>query len=189
MNKFIVTAAIAALTMSAPAMAQKNPGWYGGLGVGWTTIEAEGAKDRATGLGLYGGYQVNQYFAWEGELQWSGDAKDQIGNTSFEGSYNNFGVGIVGMYPIGDIVSVFGRFTAIYGKGEFTTQQQGFAADTQTARDGGYSVGIGAGTQFGPVDLRLRYDYLRVTFSDIGGDFDKPTRIGLDVLWRFGDSK
>jgi len=188
MKKLVTTVAAVAVLAAAPAMAQKNEGWYAGLGLGFTEIKSEDVKDRATGLGGYLGYQMNPYFAFEGELQMSGEAKDTIEDTTFKGKYNNFGVGVVGMYPIGNVFSVFGRFAAIYGKGEFKIQEGDDPQEKITARDGGYSVGVGAGAQFGPVDIRLRYDYMRVRFND-GDDIDKPNRIGLDVLWRFGDSK
>jgi len=196
MKKFLSIAAAAAVLVSAPAFAEKEPGWYIGAGVGSTKFEADDdagkLKDNSIGGTLIGGYQVNKYLAWEGELQFSGEAKDTLtidpdNDITAKFNYNNWAIGVVGMLPFANRWTVFGRFLATYGKAELKTSGQDDGDDfseKETFRDGGYILGVGGSVQFGAVDLRLRYDYQRVRFGN-SDTIDKPTRIGLDALWRF----
>ncbi len=182
MRAIIGIFAASVLLVSAPATA-KEPGWYVGAGAGATEFKVQTGngrtKDYAIGGSLIGGYQQNEYIAWEGELTYSGEAKDTINGIETKTSYDSWNIGIVAMYPLGDIFSVFGKLGATYGKGEYTID-----GVKNTARDGGYTLGFGGGMQFGPVDLRLRYDLQRVRLDNIDV-VDKPNRLGLDVLWRF----
>jgi len=199
MKKIVGLVAIAAFAVSAPALA-KEPGWYVGAGIGSTKFKADvdldgqdnEVKDDSLGGTLIAGYQMNKYFAWEGELQFSGEAKDSLtidqdNDITTKFNYNNWAIGVVGMLPFANRFTVFGRALATYGKAELKASGQedgNSVSEKQTFRDGGYVLGVGGSVQFGPVDLRLRYDYQRVRF-DNKDDIDEPTRIGLDALWRF----
>ena len=170
----------AATLLISSATFAKEPGWYGGVSIGSTKIEAAGLKDDSIGGGLLGGYQQNKYLAWEGEIQTSGEAKGLgTGQVNIKAKYESWAIGIVGMYPFADRFTVFGRFLPMYGKFSIDSD-----AGNKSEREGGYTIGAGASAQFGPVDLRLRYDLQRVNFEK-DNSIDYPKRIGLDVLWRF----
>ena len=177
----IFTASV--LLVSGPVLA-KDVGWYTGLGMTYTDFKVNAgalgtAKDKTPGFLVLGGYQISPHIAFEGELAYSGEAKDSINGTNVKVNYNSWTVGIVGNLPIGDVFDVFAKFGATYGQGEYTI------GDVKTtARDGGYTAGAGAGMHFGAVDLRLRYEVQRVRF-DNRDVVDNPTRLGLDVLFRF----
>ncbi len=187
MRALISILTAATLLVSGAAFA-KEPGWYGGVSLGYTELAVgDGVKDKALGLGLLGGYQQNKYIAWEGEVQTSGEAKDSAmingSSVDVEAKYESWAIGIVGMYPFAERFTVFGRFLPMYGR--FTVDSSGGGESNKvTEREGGYTVGAGASAQFGPVDLRLRYDLQRVNFEK-APDIGYPKRLGLDVLWRF----
>jgi len=177
----IFTASV--LLVSGPVLA-KDVGWYTGLGMTYTDFKVNAGaagtvNDKTPGFLVLGGYQVTPRIGFEGELAYSGEAKDSVNGTEVNVNYNSWTVGIVGNLPIGEVFDVFAKFGATYGQGEYTI------GDVKTtARDGGYTVGGGAGMSVGAVDVRLRYEVQRVRLdnSDI---VDNPTRLGLDVLFRF----
>jgi len=180
--------AASVMLVSAPAMS-KEPGWYIGAGAGSTKFKTnEGFSEEGLGLALLGGYQVNPYFAWEGELNYSGEAKGTatVNNTEVltRAHYTNWAVGVVGMIPFEQRFAVFGRAQAAYGQFEIDREPAGAPDQKTTSRDGGYILGVGASVQFGAADIRLRYDYQRFSFDE-SPEVGKPTRIGLDFLWRF----
>jgi hypothetical protein len=178
--KAIISISIAAMLLVSSALFAKEPGWYGGVSAGSTEIQAFGLDDDAISGGLLVGFQQSKYIAWEGEVQFSGTAKGQISRVDAEAQYDSWAIGIVGMYPISERYTIFGRFLPMYGR--FKVDSIGGL--NQNEREGGYTIGAGASAQLGGFDLRLRYDVQRVNFEK-EPEIKYPKRIGFDVLWQF----
>lgn len=185
MKALIGIFAASVMLVSGSVVAGEDSGWYVGAGVGATEFEGDNDFSETTyGPMVIGGYQVNKYLAWEGEIEYSGEAKgdfrDDGGSGSVAVEYTHVAAGILGNIPIGNF-GIFGRALAGGGKLTSVVSYNG-VSDVNSSLDFGYVLGAGVSGQFGPVGVRLRYDYNHVSFDN---GIAKPESVSIDALWRF----
>jgi len=174
--KFMALAAAAAgvMLVGAPAQAQSvESGLY--AGAGYTHYSAE--DDVSVG-GITGrlGYQVNKYFAVEGEGTFGvmDDTVNVLGTDVDVELDNAWGVYGVGTLPVSERVNLFGRV------GWAKVSVEGSAAGVSaSAEDDG--VGYGVGGTFGLTDrFALRAEYTRLE-----GDDDAVDTFGIGGQMKF----
>ena len=146
--------------------------------------------DSDTGLGLGGGYQMNEHFALEfayadlGSTSYSFTATvedvdgDQAeADVELESSANGPVFSALGIWPVGERFSVFGRvgFSLLNAKGTARVTIGGEAARaSQESQKADPMFGIGADYSFGKhFAVRLAWDrYLDVGTNNTTGDID-----------------
>jgi OOP family OmpA-OmpF porin len=156
--------------------------------------------DSDTGFGVAGGYQLNDYFAFEfayvdlGRIDYAASATISDGTTTsdaevaFESTADGPVVSVLGMYPIGERFSVFGRVGISFLEAEGTariTVDGTTGAASQSSQKSDPVFGVGAEfslTKYWAV--RLAWErYLDVGTADVAGDTDTDL-ISLGI--RFG---
>ncbi len=92
---------------AASASASEEQGWYLGASVGQSNTDTFNfSTNTATGYSVLGGYQVMKYFA--AEVNWSDLGSPTLtGGTSAR--IDAYGARAVGIYPFGNMWSVFGK--------------------------------------------------------------------------------
>ena len=209
MKKRLITAAFAGLATLAAGGASAadrdgyNDGWYGGLRLGRTTENLGGGAidsalgnqglagasaldHRATGWGLFAGYQVNRNFALEGGY-------DQLGRFNYSSAVSSpaadtvsgrfdahaFDLSAVGILPIAPGWSAFGKAGIAYSEAKLDAGSTGAVAvssqhhwSTEPLLGGGISVDVTRN-----VFVRAEWDrFLHVGDSNTGrGDIDMYT--------------
>ncbi|MGH8203122.1 MAG: outer membrane beta-barrel protein [Steroidobacteraceae bacterium] len=158
--------------------------------------------DSDTGFGLAGGYQLNDYFALEfsyvdlGSVDYQATSTVTDGTSSavietqLESSANGPIVSALGIFPIGERFSVFGRFgfSLLNAEGSARITLDGMTQRiSQSSQKSDPVFGIGA--EFSMTrhfTLRLAWDrYLDVGTADVSGDIDADLitlgiRMGVD---------
>ena len=130
------TALAAALALSlgtglAHAQSSDSAGWYGGIDVGHSRLDADGlSDDTGTALGIDGGYRVNRNFAVEAGYE-------HLGNFSPSYQARALSLSGVGILPLEHGFSVYGKL------GVARTQ-----ADVVGASDHLYTPVVGAGVYY-----------------------------------------
>jgi opacity protein-like surface antigen len=159
--------------------------------------------DSDTGLGLGGGYQLNDHFALEfayvdlgsATYDFTATLEDEDGNQAnadveFESSADGPVFSALGIWPIGERFSVFGRagFSLLNAKGtaRVTIDDQA-GRDSQESQKFDPMFGIGAEYNIGKhFAVRLAWDrYLDVGTSNTTGDIDSDV-ISLGVRMNTG---
>lgn len=158
---------------AVPAIAQDAKGFYlgGSLGSGESKNTCEGiigrCDDTDTAYKLFGGYHVNENFAWELAYGYLGDV---AASGTFAGAPLNFEVtnkaldfsGIVTV-PVNERFSVFGRFGIYRSQVELHGNLPGLqGADHNTS----FTWGLGMRFHFGRA-FALRAEWQQ--YPDIGG--------------------
>jgi outer membrane immunogenic protein len=171
--KSLFIAASAVALIAGAASAQEGPFR---VGVGYQAIDTDGATyDAAT---LRGSYDINQFFAIEGDLLVGlGSETTVIGGTPVKSSID-YGVGIYGVaqYPLADQFTVFARGGYIYADVEGSIGGVTVSSDID-----GWAFGAGAEWAFaGPNAVRI--DYTRYDFVNGNGNADA---FGISYVRRF----
>jgi OOP family OmpA-OmpF porin len=155
MKKTTVAATLAALSLCAglaqAQTANTQPGFYAGIDVGASRLNAGGlSDDTGTSVGVNGGYRVNRNFAVEG-------AYDHLGNFSPSYQAHALSLSAVGILPLEHGLSVYGK------AGFARTEAQAVAAS-----DHNDSPLIGAGVTYdmtSRVFLKAGWDH----YTKVGG--------------------
>ena len=177
-----------AMAFTGPALAQ-DTGFYAGLHIGQTSVD-----DACTGIGgpgvscddkdsawkILGGYQFNRHFAVElgytdlGEVSASGPGGSaSVESTAFE-------VVAVGIFPIADKFSIYGKL-GMY-RGETDASAPG-VSESETNND--LTFGFGVRYDF-TKNLGVRGEWQK--YQDVGGgnigesDVDV---ISIGLIWKF----
>jgi len=160
--------AILAVLASSNALAAE-PGFYGGINVGQSmaTIDDEritsnllsqgftgvsiADDDRDVGFKIFGGYQINRYFAIEGGYVNLGEfgytatttpAGTMTGNIELQG----VNLDVVGILPFTEKLSAFARAGVLYAEAKDTFTTTGLVINTNpnpSKRDTNYKFGVG----------------------------------------------
>ncbi len=194
------------LTAGFSSLAAADPGWYVGLSggqskagtgggeldstfgsLGFTTSSSMDETD--TGWKLFAGYQFNPYFAVEGGYVDLGEFSFSTSVTAAPAGYttgslsgnvktkNGFLVDAVGIWPVTDKVSVFGKLGAYSMKTELSASgSSGSLSESSTDSD--LHWGIGAGYDFDK-NFGARLEWER--FNDVGNK-DKTGEMNVDLL-------
>ncbi|MHB9020826.1 MAG: outer membrane beta-barrel protein [Halothiobacillus sp.] len=202
---------LVAAIMSGPVAVADNSGWYVGgnvgqsrakidneritrnlLGSGFTTNSMKD-DDRDIGYKLYGGYQFNKYFALEGgyfNLGKFGYTANTTPAGSLTGKIKLQGVNldVVGLWPITDKFSLFGRVGVNYAKAQDNFVGTGAVQvvnSNPSARDTNYKFGVGA--QYALTEsLDVRAEIERYRINDAVGNKGDIDLISAGIVYRFG---
>jgi OmpA-OmpF porin, OOP family len=177
-----------ALTAAMAAQADVQPGFYMGAGIGSTKIDDDGFDgagidfdDSDTGFKVFGGYSFSQNFAIEATYfdfgEASGRFEDFVGPVSFDVGVSGLSASAVGVLPLSDMFSVFGKLGyASYDVDAHASVagQSGSASESESD----LMYGAGAALSFGQFEARAEFEAINVD----GGDANM---ISLNGLFRF----
>jgi OmpA-OmpF porin, OOP family len=198
-NAALALAGAAALTLPSIGMAQSMSGpdsaWYIGGSVGQSKfdVDCSGATcdDTDTAFRVFGGYMFNKHFGVElgyadlGKLTITG-ALPPFGTVSASLKVKAFDLVAVGVLPIGDKFSVYGKLGMYRADSDLsassTTGLSGSTSDNNTDITGA----IGAGYNFTKnLGIRAEYQrYSKVGSDNSGGEGDIDV-FSIGVVWHF----
>ncbi|HEY5759592.1 MAG TPA: porin family protein [Steroidobacter sp.] len=178
--------ALIGLLASTTVLAEIQPGFYVGAGVGTATIELDEQDDFSfdsddTAFKVFGGYNFNPYFVIEAAY-FDGGAPEEtvIVVPGFRGTVEAGTTGliasVIGRAPIGDIFSLYGKLGFASYDVEIKGRVNGDVVSEDEGSDDDVTYGVGAAFNFGP-SFELRAEYEAISISD--GDFNLLTVNGL----------
>lgn len=179
---------IAALLIATPAIAQDR-GFYAGLSLGQS--EAKDTCDGIAGTGItcdskdsawkiFGGYQFNRHFAAELGYTDLGEVNARFGAFTETISISAIELVGVGMLPVADRFSVFGKLGLYRGEVEDDTNFGPSAKEKNT----GMTFAFGARYDFGKFGVFGQWQrYAEMGGGDVGEDDVDVLSIG--VLFKF----
>lgn len=182
-----------AITFVGPAFAQDTGLYIGGaLGQATVDVDCTGATscdDKDTSWRIFGGYQFNRNFAIEagyidlGEASAAGPTPP-FGTTSVIQEATAFDVVAVGMLPIMDRFSVFGKLGFYRADTDVSVTNTVLGSFSES--DSNTDLTFGAGVRYDFTrNLAVRAEWQR--YSDLGiSDLESDVDVfSLGVLWRF----
>ena len=197
--------------MAAPFAMAQDAGWYAGANIGQTLATIDNDRissgllgsglattsidddDRDRGYKLFGGYQVNKYFAVEAgyfDLGQFGFLANTVPIGTLSGNIQVRGVNLdaVGMLPITDKFSAFARLgvTHAHTKGSFSgTGAVNVLDPSPRASDNNLKVGLGVQYAFTDA-LSLRAEIERYRINDAVGNKGDIDLASVGLVYRFG---
>jgi OOP family OmpA-OmpF porin len=197
--------------MAAPFAMAQDAGWYGGANLGQSNASIDDARisndllgsglvttsidddDRDRGFKLFGGYQVNKYFAVEAgyfDLGQFGFVANTVPTGSLSGNIKIKGLNLdaVGTLPITEKFSAFGRLGVAYAHtdGSFVgTGAVNVLNPSPSARDTNLKVGLGVQYAFTEA-LSLRAEIERYRINDAVGNKGDVDLASIGLVYRFG---
>lgn len=189
MDKRLGLIAFAALGLTAAMAAQADvqPGFYAGASLGTTKIDDDGFDDidfdfddSDVGFKVFGGYSISQNFAVEvsyfdlGEA--SGHFDDGFDSVDFDVGVSGFNVSAVGVLPVSDMFSLFGKIGYASYDIDAHVDVAGFGSGSDSQSESDLTYGIGGALSFGQFAVRLEYEAINVDNGDanmlsVGGVF------------------
>jgi OOP family OmpA-OmpF porin len=161
----VIGAALFAMGMCA---AQAESGPYVGANFGQSSIDlcsglaVTGCDDDDTGWKVYGGYDINPYFAVEAGYADLGDFSVAIPGITVTGEYDGMFIDAKGSLPIGDAFSVFAKLGVLFWDVEGANAAVGYSEDGSDL-----SYGLGAEYMF-TSQFGGRAEWQQ--FQDVDGD-------------------
>ncbi len=192
----------------------EQSGWYGGINLGQSRAKIDDVRitsgllgggftsasiandERDTGYKFFGGYQINKNFALEGgyfDLGKFGFTATTVPLGSLTGTIKVKGVNLdlVGMLPISEKFSAFGRIGVTRAKTEDTFTGSGLVRvlnPNPRARDSNAKVGLGL--QYAFTDsLGMRAEVERYRINDAVGNRGDIDLVSLGLIYRFGSNR
>jgi OOP family OmpA-OmpF porin len=208
-----VAGIVALLGVGSPFSFADDPGWYVGVNAGQSRDRFDDSRigddllgggfgmtsisrvDRDFGFKAFGGYAFNRYFALEGGYFNLGQfnlTADTLPAGSLRDVTKIQGVNLdaVGMAPIGDRFTVFGRIGVNYADVRDSVSTAGLAAVTDPYRDhraANYKFGVGVQAALtDSVAMRIEAERYRIT--DPAGPRGNVELISVGLIYRFGAS-
>ena len=189
MHKRLGLSALAALALTASmaARADVQPGFYMGAGVGSTKINDDGFDgidfdDGDTGFKIFGGYTFNQNFAIEASYFDFGEASgsfNDFGDTvNFDVGVSGLGAFAVGVLPLGDMFSLFGKLGYASYDIDAHVDIVGVGSGSSSDSQSDMMYGAGAALSFGQFEARAEFEAINID----GGDANM---ISVSGLYRF----
>jgi OOP family OmpA-OmpF porin len=198
--RFIFACVTSALLASAPAFAADDSGFYIGAGFGEMAIEVNdiadlGVKfdDSGTTWKILGGYRFMKYFGAEVEYIDGGDAEDSFREE--EGPYfaeadvtislSGWNASAVGILPLGEKFSVFGKLGFIMWDADFEAKLDTNVPDvadfSERGTDDGTDLSWGLGAEFDFTDnFGVIVEYQSFEISDTDAAL-----LSASLLWMF----
>jgi len=185
----VAALALSASTFALPALAQMNlSAFYVGATVGQSEFKnaCEGTTgscdEKDTAWRLLAGYQVNRNFAVEAGYHDLGEAKASGAGVSASIKTKVWELVAVGMLPIANQFSAYGKLGGYHAKSEGTSNI-GASAD-----ENNNGVTWGVGVQWDAIpNLGARLEWQQ--YHDVGGDSlggkDNVNVISVGAIWRF----
>jgi OmpA-OmpF porin, OOP family len=189
MKSAILAVAFAASTFALPAVAQMNmSAFYVGATVGQSKFKnacdgtTGSCDDKDTAWRILAGYQLNRNFAVEAGYHDLGEAKASGAGVNASISTKLGELLAVGMLPIANQFSLYGKLGGYYAKSEGTSNV-GVSADEKNS-----GLTYGAGAQWDPMaNLGVRLEWQQ--YHDVGGDSlggkDNIDVLSVGAIWRF----
>ena len=197
--------------LASPLASADDTGWYSGVNVGRSRAKIDDPRisaglqrggfvsnsivddDRSTGFKLYGGYQLNRYFALEGgyfDLGKFGYTATTVPAGTLRGDIRLKGLNLdtVGILPLTDKLSAFGRIGVAYADARDTFAGTGaVAVRSPSAKKREANMKFGVGMQYAVSDaLALRVEAERYRINDAIGNRGDVDLVSLGLLYRFG---
>jgi OOP family OmpA-OmpF porin len=201
----------AGFAMMSPRAVADEPGWYGGFNLGQARAKIDNPRisqelrqeglattgiaddQHAFGYKIFGGYQINPYFALEGGYfnlgKFSYRAQTLPAGT-LDGSAKFQGVNLdaVGTLPLSERFSAFGRFGVNYARASDSFSSTGavnVVNPNPSTHDANYK--FGAGLQYSLTRaLGLRLEAERYRTNDAIGNKGDIDLISVGLVYRFG---
>ena len=178
-----------AMAFTGPAWAQ-DTGFYAGLSFGQSSVDVDctgfsSCDDSDTAWKVFGGYQFNRNFAVEFGYTDLGEASASAPGASATAESTAFEVSAVGMLPLADRFSIFGRI-GLHMSDTDARATLGSVSGSTSESNTGLTFGIGARYDF-TKNLGVRAEWQRyadVGGDDVGGEFDVDV-ISIGVIWKF----
>jgi len=197
-NTLVALAGAAALALPAIGMAQMtgpDSSWYVGGSVGQSKFDVDctGAStcdDSDTAFRVFGGYMFNKHFGAElgyadlGKLTLSG-AIPPFGTVSANIKVKAWDLVAVGVLPIADKFSVYGKLGMYRADSDFSASALGVSASTSDSNTD-LTYTLGAGYDFSK-NLGIRGEwqrYSKVGSDNTGGEGDVDV-YSVAIVWRF----
>ena len=198
------------LASSQGAWAQTD-GWYGGVNAGRTAATIDDARisntlrangftssaiqndDRSNGFKVFGGYQLNRNFAIEGgyfDLGKFGYTATTVPQGTLTGDIKLKGLNldVVGLLPLSDRFSAFGRVGLNYAQARDTFRGTGAVTvrnPNPSVRD--TNLKLGAGLQYAVTDaLSVRGEIERYRVNDAVGNRGHVDMVSVGLVYYFG---
>ena len=197
----------------APAMADFAPGWYIGGNVGRSRTDFDNANisntlagqgfranstsdsNHDTGYKIFGGYQINRNFAVEGgyfDLGRFNYGFTTVPSGGFNGDTRVRGLNLdlVGMLPLSDRFSVFGRVGANYAQSRSTFSSTGnIGLGNFNSRNNNTNAKVGLGLEYAITPaLSVRGELERYRISDPVRNKGYIDMASVGLVYRFGAS-
>lgn len=184
--------ALLGLLASSNVLAEIQPGFYAGVGLGTATVELDADPALAnfkfdsddTAFKVFGGYNFNQYFALEATYFDGGEAEETV--IRGLGGTGTVGIGttgliasVLGRLPLGEVFSLCGKLGFASYDVEGKGRVNGNVVIEMDGSDDDVAYGVGAAFNIG-TSFELRAEYESISIPD--GDF---TLLTLNGVYRF----
>ncbi len=200
--------------IASPFAMADDDGWYVGANVGQSRAKIDDARISSsllgggfsstsvydnkhdTGYKIFGGYKVNKNFAVEGGFFDLGDFgfnATTVPAGTLNGKINIKGMNLdlVGMLPITEKFSAFGRVGATYAEAKDQFSSSGLVSvynPDPSKRAANYKYGLGVQYDF-TTALGMRAEAERYRINDAVGNQGDVDLVSLGLVYRFGGSK
>jgi OOP family OmpA-OmpF porin len=202
---------VALAVIASPFAVADDSGWYGGINIGQSRAKIDDARitssllgggltttsindnDRDTGYKLFGGYKINKNFAVEGgyfDLGRFGFTANTLpaGTLSGKIKLNGLNLDAVGILPISEKFSAFGRLGMNYAQAKDSFSGTGAVAvlnPNPSKRDMNYKFGAGLQYDF-TESLGMRLEAERYRINDAVGNKGDIDLVSVGLVYRFG---
>jgi OOP family OmpA-OmpF porin len=172
---------LAGMFASASALADVQPGFYAGAGVGKASIEVDDTDFDAddTAFKVFGGYNFNRNFAVELAYIDGGKPDQRFGPGSVDVSIDGLNLSAVGRVPVNDVFSLFGKIGFASYDGEVNGRIGNTVVVSDDGSDEDLSYGVGASFNIG-TSFEVRGEYEAIDVSD--GSF---TLLSVSGVYKF----
>jgi opacity protein-like surface antigen len=165
---------------SATTLAAAPPGPYLGAGVGVYTLDIDDIDfdDSAALIRGFGGLRLGAHWAVEADYQRLAESKDEVLGADVELDVEAWTLSLRPIFPIGEVVDIYGRAGWTWYDAEATASAAGIDASVD---DSGNEFTWGGGVDFHLGDLlTLRGDFSRIEIEDTDLNI-----ISASILLRF----
>lgn len=202
---------VALAVIASGAALADDSAWYMGANIGasravidderiTSTLMGSGASsvsivddDRDRGFKIYGGYQVNKYFALEGgyfDLGRFGFAATTVPAGTLNGSIKLRGLNldVVGTLPITEKFSAFGRIGANYAQAQDNFSSTGAVQVLNpNPSERATNLKVGLGVQYAFTDaVAMRAEVERYRINDAVGNKGDVDLVSVGLVYKFG---
>lgn len=173
--------ALLGMFASASVLAEVQPGFYAGAGVGKASIEVDDAGFDAddTAFKVFGGYNFNQNFAVEVTYFDGGQPDQSFGGGSVEVGLDGINISALGRVPLGEVFSLFGKVGYASYDAQVKARIGSSVVFDESGSDEDLSYGIGGAFNLG-TSFELRAEYEAIDIED--GSF---TVLSVGGVYRF----
>lgn len=172
MNKRVALNGLALVGVfaSASALADVQPGFYVGAGLGeaWVKVDDSGFDANDTAFKVFGGYNFNRNFAVELSYIDGGKPDDRFGAGSVEVSIDGFNLSALVRAPVNDVFAVFGKLGYASYDGDVKGRIGNAVVASGSSSEDDLSYGVGASFNVGTA-FEVRGEYEAIDVS--GGSF------------------